>query len=149
MQVSKNFYLWEFVSSGIYRRWGNNSIWFLDKRIITASQFIRTRFDYPVTICNWHDAEPGDKIYQYSGYRSPSCKVGANLSQHKFGRAPDLKMLGKPNNGADELRDDIKKNFHLYKSMGLTTIESEDYAPNWCHLDCRWTGMKELFIVKP
>ena len=58
-------------------------------------------------------------------------------------------MFGKPNNGADELRQDIIRNFSLYQELGLTTIEHGDFARTWCHMDTRWTDMNELKIVRP
>ena len=73
----------------------------------------------------------------------------AKLGQHRFGRGVDYKMLGKPNNGADELRDDIINNFLPYRDLGLTTIEHGDFAKTWCHIDTRWTVIQELKIVKP
>ncbi|KKN88637.1 hypothetical protein LCGC14_0245280 [marine sediment metagenome] len=151
MKVSKNFDLREFVSPGVYRKWGDSSIWFLDQRVITLAQFIRDRFNYSGMICNWHwwYKGCGFQKYQYSGFRSPSCTIGAKLGQHRFGRGLDYKMMGKPNNGADELREDIEGHFSMYKERGLTTIEHRNFAPTWCHMDTRWTGIDELFIVKP
>ena len=145
MKVSTNFYLQEFVDEGTYKQWGDSSIWFVDPRIITLAQFIRERLGKPCTINNWH----GGGKFQYSGFRPPKCTVGASLSQHRFGRGIDLKVSGMESNGAPELRQDIENNYSIYRKVGLTTIEDGNYAPSWCHIDIRTTGMDELKIVKP
>ena len=145
MKVSKNFYLQEFVSPDIYKKYGDSSIWFIDQRLIIVVQILRNRIGMPLTINNWPDGN-----YKHSGFREPSCPTGAELSQHRFGRASDLKILGKENNGADIIRDEIKSNWNnVYKEPGLTTIEHEAYASVWAHIDIRYTGWDYLKIVKP
>lgn len=145
MQVAANFILEEFIPKEIYDKWGESSIWFIDKRIITIAQFIRDRFDHIVTINNWHKGG----TYNLSGLRPFDTSTGAGMSQHKFGRAIDVKMIGRFENGADEIRNDIISNFDEYRAIGLTTIEDGAIATNWCHIDCRWTNQAGLFIVKP
>ena len=143
MKVSNNFYLQEFVDEGTYASWGDSCIWFVDPRIITLAQFIRERLGKPCTINNWH----GGGKFQYSGFRPPKCTVGASLSQHRFGRAIDLKVKGMT---ADEVRSHIEEHWFLYhKATALSTIEDGNDAPSWCHIDIRTTGMDELKIVKP
>lgn len=147
MKVSQNFHLKEFVPTEIYKRFGSSSIWFIDKRVINICQFIRERFKRGVTVCN---ASSGGQ-YNYSGFDLPTggYRKGSSLSQHKFGRAADCKLLGEENKGADMLREDVINNFSLYKKLGLTTIEDAKFSPTWLHFDIRETGMDELKIVKP
>ena len=143
MKVSSNFYLQEFIDPDTYKRFGESSIWFIDPRIITLAQFIRERLAKPCTINNWN----GGGQYHYSGFRPPDCPIGATLSQHRFGRAIDLKVSGME---ADEVRADIQSHWDLYhKATALTTMEHEDFAPTWTHLDIRTTNSDELKIVKP
>ena len=142
MKVSTNFYLQEFVDPDTYKRFSNSSIWFVDPRIITLAQFIRERLGKPCTINNWN----GGGKFQYSGFRPAQCTIGASMSQHRYGRAIDLKVKSMT---ANEVRADIISNFDVYKKAGLTTIEHEDFAPSWVHLDIRTTNMDELKIVKP
>lgn len=140
MKLTNNFSLQEFIDPDTYKRFGSSSVWFIDPKIVTLAQFIRERLGKPCTINNW--ASGGS--YQYSGFRPPKCSVGASMSQHRFGRAIDLKVKGMK---ADEVREDIIKNFDIYKKAGLTTIEDGAYAPTWCHIDIRDT--EGLLIVKP
>jgi len=143
LKVSANFNLKEFIDPYTYGKFGDSSIWFIDPRIVTLAQFIRERLGKPCVINNWSTGGQ----YQYSGFRPPQCTVGAKLSQHRFGRAIDLKCSGM---SADEVREDIIKNFDVYKkSTALTTIEDGNYAPTWCHIDIRETNIEELKIVKP
>ncbi len=150
MKLTKNFYLWEFISPGIWRTRREKALWLLDKPTILIVQKLRTRIGKGITCCNWHDPIDGYPIYKYSGYRSPSCKIGAKLSDHRIAKSVDLKILGLPNRGADILRDEIITNYKsIYQPMGLTVIEHEDFAVNWCHLSTRWTGLNTLSIIKP
>lgn len=136
-KVSKNFWLHEFLPPEILEM-SPNGLLFLDPRLITICQFIRDRFGKPVTINNYIDGGP----YTNSGYRDPLCNIGAMFSQHKFGRASDLKV---EDNEPEEIRKDIIKNWDRYRQYGLTTIEAG--TPTWLHVDCRWTDSDDLLIV--
>ena len=141
--LTTNFRLEEFIDPGTFKKYGESSIWFIDSRIVTLAQFMRERLGKPCTINNWH----GGGQYQYSGFDPPGgYRKATSLSQHRFGRAMDLKVSGMT---ADEVRDDIIGNFDIYRKVGLTTIEDGDYAPTWCHIDIRETGLDTLKIVKP
>lgn len=141
MKVSTNFYLQEFIDPDTYKRFGNSSIWFIDRKIINLAQFIRERLGKPCTINNWSS---GGK-YQYSGFDPPGgFRKATSLSQHRFGRAMDLKVKGI---SPDEVREELITNFEIYERFGLGAIEDGAFAPTWCHIDVRES--KELLIVKP
>ena len=145
MKIAPNFTLQEFIDPATYGQFGESSIWFLDQRVINIAQFIRERFKESVVINDWNT---GGK-YKESGYRRPETTTGGAMSQHKFGRAIDVKLIGRANNGANDLRNDITTNFDIYRKFGLTAIEAAEFAPTWCHIDTRWTGLETLLIVKP
>ena len=134
MRVSQNFVVQEFIPPEIWERFGESSIWFMDKRIINLAQAIRDRVKLPVTINNWHTG--GD--YKYSGFDPPGgYRDVKSLSQHRFSRAMDIKIKGIfPRDVAKEIID----NFTIYKKYGLTTIEDPDFTSTWTHAD---------IIVKP
>lgn len=142
MKVSKDFYLTEFVSKNVYEQFGERSIWFVDPRIISVAQFTRDFFGKPIIINNWYD---GGK-YNYSGFREPKCTVGADLSQHRFGRAIDIKVSGLT---SEEVYTAIIKAQEKFMDAGLTTMEDVRDTPTWNHLDCRHTGSGNLLIVRP
>ena len=142
MKVSENFDLREFIPKDIYEAFGDRSIMFLDKRIIDIVQALRDITGKPVTINNWHT----DGKYSESGYRKPDTKTGAKYSQHKFGRAADVKVAGMT---PKDVVDIILKNQKFFVDLGLTTIENVEHTPSWTHLDCRWTGIKKINFVNP
>ena len=138
MKVSKDFTLAEFVPAAIYEHYVDKSIWFIDPKIVQMAQFIRDRFGKPVTINNYLSGGS----YQYSAFRDSACTIGATNSQHRHGRAIDFRIQGM---SPMEIRADIIKNFDLYRTTGLTTIEGG--TPTWTHIDCRYTNMDSLLIV--
>ena len=129
MKVSHNFELQEFVDPIIYRMRGDKSIELLDPKIIQIAEFIRGHFGAPVIINNWHN----NGQYSESGLRRFDCCTGAKYSQHKYGRAIDVKIKGVTD--YEEIRNEIRKNFALFRLVGLTTIERG--TPTWLHCDCR------------
>lgn len=132
MSLTKNFYLQEFVTPYLYKKWKDRSVIFVDERMIYLAQWIRDRFGKPMTINNWHS---GGK-FKYRGWRPPYCKVGSRYSQHKAGRGLDVSIVGI---SIKEIHEDIKDNQRLYYNYGLRVVESMEKAPTWMHLDCRTT----------
>ena len=142
MKVTKDFILQEFVPKEIYDQFGDKSIWFIDPKMPIIVQAIRDILGCPITINNWHLGGH----YNNSGYRTPKCTEGASLSQHRFGRAADLKPDGI---SIREAMDKVKANFPMLRAIGLTTIENIAFTKTWLHIDTRWTGSDELLIVNP
>jgi len=150
MRLSTNFSLDEFIDPATYKRFGTASTWFIDPTIVQVAQFIRTRFNKCVTINNWSSGGQ----YKLSGFRPMTSKVGASLSQHRFGRAVDIKIGSK--NDLEAVYEDILKNKDLYYKVGLRAVEDIKHTPTWIHLDCRWirsneiaSNEKEILIVRP
>lgn len=143
MRVSTNFYLKEFVPKEIYSKWGDASLWFIDSRIIQIAQFIRERHGKPVTI----NGTLNGHTYQYSGFDPPGgYRKASSLSQHRFGRAVDLKFSGMT---VQEAYKDIIDNQDIYLKIGLTTVENIGSTPSWLHIDIRKTNMNSIKIVNP
>lgn len=141
MKVAPNFDLRELVSPEAYATLGDSARWCIDPKLVDVVQAIRTIAGKPVTVNNWH---AGGR-YTQSGYRTPTEKTGAKLSQHRFGRAADLKIAGlTPLDGLQLLKD----NWYVLSRLGLTTVEDPEHTPTWLHVDTRWTGQDELLIVK-
>ena len=155
IKVSEHFYLDEFVSRNTYKRFGKKSIWLLDPRLIAQAEKFRIFLNTPIIINNW--AVGGS--YQNSGYRTPTVKVGSKYSQHRFGRAGDLKFpaLVKQGMTYEDIRDEIRENFcelqkvtykkggKTFFAFGMSTIEKD--TPTWLHFDKRNTEQNELFEV--
>lgn len=170
MKVSKNFNLKEFVSPLTWKRFGLKSIWFIDPKIIAIAQLLRDVTGARVTINDWHL----EGNYRYSGYRPPLIvrlkkifanrfepiktlneflkivkryKIGAAESDHKFGRAIDVKVKGLT---SGEVYNIIISHKSEFIKAGLTVMEDVSYTSTWNHLSCRNTGTKnEILIIQP
>lgn len=132
----------EFVSKTIYTQWGEKALWFIDPRIRKLANFTRKFFNKPVTINNWHTGGAFDQ----RGFREPESTVGAKLSQHRFGRAIDINVSGMTSN---QVYDTILANEKVFMDAGLTCLEDKVDTVSWTHLDCRYTGLDKILIVKP
>ena len=138
MKVSKNFELGEFIDPVTWMIRGQKSVELIDSRLITLAQFFHDYFKVPITINNWQSGGQ----YKESGLRTWLSKTGAAYSQHKYGRAADLKLEGLE---PEYVRNEIRKNWPVFKSAGLTTIEKD--TPTWVHIDVRFTGLETLLEV--
>lgn len=140
--ISKHFSIEEFVPKLIFTKYGENSKWFIDERVIYLAEFVREWFKVPVTINNWHSGGS----FQERGYRTPQSTTGASYSQHKTGRAIDFSVKGLT---ADQVRKEIMDYEYAFMVAGLTTLEDAAFAPTWVHADIRNTGLDTILIVKP
>lgn len=138
MKVSKDFELGEFIDPVTWMIRGQKSVELIDSRLIALVQFCRDYFNVRVTINNWHSGGQ----YKESGLRAWLSKTGAAYSQHKYGRAADLKFDGLE---PEYVRNEIRRNWPVFKAAGLTTIEKD--TPTWVHIDVRYTGMETLLEV--
>ncbi len=132
----------EFVPKKIYEQFGESSNWFVDPRLRKLANFVRTFFGKSVTINNW--AWGGQ--FDQSGFREPASTTGAPLSQHRFGRAMDIKIAGMT---PREVYNAILANEKVFMDAGLTCMENIDATPTWTHLDMRQTGSNRILIVNP
>lgn len=141
MKVSKNFDIREFVPKIIWDNYQENSIWFVDPRIIAIAQNVRDYFSAEMTINDWHYGG----TFQNRGYRTPASKIGAHYSQHKFGRAIDFNIKGLT---AKECYKIIQVNHDWFHLRGVKAMEDIRDTPTWIHLDCRNTLLNHILIVR-
>lgn len=151
---ARNFRYQEFFTEEYFEKYKNQPSYLInsiDPRLPLVAQFIRSRFDSPTKISNWHYAKPGDYIYNYSGLRPqgwtpkdwPEGKP--YYSRHLLGLCIDLKVA---NMSAKELQSDIRDNFSLYSKYGVSAIE--DDTPTWTHISVEntsWMNIKGLWII--
>tara|TARA_R110000824_G_scaffold55959_1_gene153632 strand:+ start:541 stop:966 length:426 start_codon:yes stop_codon:yes gene_type:complete len=128
-KLTENFYLQEFVTKDLYKKWKERAYIFVDERIIYLAQYIRSRYDKPMTINNWISSSEG---FNYRGWRPANCSVGSKFSQHKSGRAIDFNVSGM---SPEEIYKDIMDNEAHFYDYGLRSIikDTETYT----HIDCR------------
>lgn len=139
--VAPSFYLSEFLPRNVYDTFGLRGITLIDERTLILAQFFRNWFG-PSTINNWYDGGQ----YNESGYRAPKTKTGAEYSQHKFGRAFDVKVAGKK---PVDIYHEILAHEKEFMQAGLTRMEIVDFTPTWNHLDIAYTGEEHIVLVKP
>lgn len=142
MKIGAYFDLREFVPQIIWQKFGDKSLWFMDKKIFLLADFIRNRIGKSMTINNWNSGG----TFNLRGFRPPDTTTGGQLSQHKFGRAIDFNIQGM---APQEVYKDIIDNQDMYMKAGLTTVEDIAFTTSWNHVDIRQTNQNTLLIVKP
>lgn len=134
------FRIEELVSRDLFNQYKNKPhyLWGLfDDRLLITLDRLRERYG-KCQINNW----VWEGSFQYSGFREPVCKIGAALSQHRFGRAADLKFS---DISPEAIRKDIKSNPE-HKAFELIRCVEED-TPTWLHIDVRYhTGKGILWV---
>jgi len=110
-----------------------------DPRILWTADRLRELYG-PVYVNNWFWGGPN----QWGGWRPGNCPKGAKFSQHKFGRALDLKFK---NTTAEEVRADIRANNDRPAPGAFRHITCIEKGVSWLHIDCR--NYDGLLIVTP
>jgi hypothetical protein len=140
IRLTDDFIVQEFVPKEVYDVFGLKSAWFIDIRIVYICQFLRDYICKQLTVNDWYFG--GN--YNNSGFRKSDTTIGAVMSQHKYGRAVDIKIEGLT---PQEIEFTVVNQWIELRRLGLSTMEKIDKTPTWVHLDVRYTGMGSLFIV--
>lgn len=143
IEATPNFFLDEFIDPSTYASRGEKSLSLMDHRIIVFAQWLRETLGKPITINNW--ATGGQ--YRESGLRTFNTNTGAKWSQHKYGRAIDIKCKDATPNQIFAILKAHES--YLIQSQICTTIENLEFSKTWIHCDCRFTGKNEFLIVNP
>ena len=136
-----SFDIREFVPPETYAKWGERSIWFIDKEVILFAQWLKDYTDSTVTINNWQWGGPR----RDSGYRPPIHRNAkyAQESSHRRGKALDIVVKGYT---SEQIRMIIDNNYQfLNESFGVTGYEVD--TPTWTHVDFRPTGVAYLYKI--
>ncbi|MBL4831615.1 MAG: hypothetical protein JKY55_17240 [Aliivibrio sp.] len=123
----KYFTLEELIDQTTFNQFGNKAWWFLDEKALITLDQLREAFG-ALTVNNW--AIGG--AYQHSGFRHPLSAIGAKLSQHKFGRAFDVKSK---HYTPEQMQAFIIANPERFPY--ITTIENASQTKTWLHFDVR------------
>lgn len=143
----KYFALNELVPPHILAERGERAWALMDDRILRGADWLREKFG-PAII----NGKFGGKVFTESGLRDPfdTTPRSAKWSQHKFGRAVDMKFMKVT---AKEVYDYIIRNPSEARENGITTLEDIAHTPTWLHADCR--ALPDTFpdngilVVKP
>lgn len=130
--MSQHFVIQELVPPATFSRFGERAWWFLDPKIIAVLDALQEELgaERKIVVNSWHQRGQ----FQFSGFRPPDTTVGAALSQHRFGRAADVKVQGMT---PAQVLQVILAQKEKYIALGLTTIENIAKTPTWLHLDVR------------
>lgn len=155
IKVSKNFFLDEFIDPHTYLISEDRGLSILDFRLIKIAQRLRNKINRPLGINNWwgyfeenecdtpydeiiKDIESNsvltirgkkNRIFKWSGYRPPHCKIGAKRSAHKLGQAID------PKGDENYYYEIIKNNAKEFYNLGVRRLEDINITRGWLHLD--------------
>jgi len=141
----KYFALNEVIPPAIIAERGERAWALMDDRILRGADWLREMFG-PAVI----NGKYGGKVFTESGLRDPFTTTGAKWSQHKFGRALDLKFTKVT---CKEVYEYIIRNQPEARANGITTVEDIAFTGNWLHIDAR--KLPETFpdngilVVKP
>lgn len=134
-KISKNFYAHEFLPPGMFKMFGNNGLRYIDPQLIDIAEALRERFREPVTINNYYFK--GN--FSLSGLRPHHTNIGAKFSDHKFGRAIDVKIRDVD---PEDVRNEISINYPKWRDLGVTAIELN--TPTWTHISTANFNSKNL-----
>lgn len=143
IKISKNFNLDELVDPVTYFTDPDHGLSRIDPCIIDCLQLLRSlkgssigvnnwwgersAFTNVDTFSKWVDQTRG--VYQWSGFRSKKCKIGASKSKHKLGQAVD------PKGNQHELFKIVEDNAKLFYALGLRRLEDTSITNGWLHMD--------------
>lgn len=127
MYQCEHFNIKELVSQNVYADRGQKAWQLLDERALKTIDKLRKVFG-PTTINDWQWGGANE----YRGFREPECKIGAQYSQHRFGRAFDCHFRDVP---ARQAREYILQ--HLKEFPYITSLEMN---VRWLHFDVRNYG---------
>ena len=103
MKISQNFDIREFIPKLIWDKWGTNSTWFVNPKIVSIAEFYKSFFTtyfknkygnekvvtVLIVINNWHTGG----VKQWSGLRLPQSPDYREQSQHSFINAFDCELF--------------------------------------------------------
>lgn len=131
------FSVQELVPHETYSARGDAALELLDERLLRTLDALRDEYGR-IKINTW--ATGGD--LKYRGFRPRDCNVGAEYSQHRYGRAADITPLDTP---LEVVYEAIKDG--LYDE--ITTVENLQFTPTWIHVDVRNHRQEAVRVVDP
>jgi hypothetical protein len=131
MYYPKYFDIWELIPPDMLAlindkgsKWGFDTLF--DERLLITMDRLREQFGaMEANTWGW-----GGR-HCFRGFRLPSCRIGAELSQHRFGRAVDLMPL---DSTVGSIRQEIlwKPNSPRFQYIGGLEL-----GVSWLHIDVR------------
>jgi len=127
----KHFKAQELVPPSVFDIRGDKSIQLFDVNALKLLDWLRDRYG-SATVNNWswggNFSQSGLRTVEHYGSFE---KYNKSFSQHKYGRAFDVKFKSKT---AEEVRTDLKAMWEL-KGLGFSITLEDDVS--WLHVDTR------------
>lgn len=118
----------------------DDQLWgLMDTKLLAVLERLREDIGKPFTVNNYTSKEVVK--YYNRGYRSKYCKVGAEKSMHKVGKAIDFTVEGME---PEKVRKYIIANHAKYPE-----IRRMETGVSWVHIDTKDTGTSEIVLFKP
>lgn len=145
MRINKYFQLEEFVYPELFQQRGWSAIKSVDSRIISSATQIREYTGFCLIINDWAWNPKG---FELRGVRPFETKIGAEFSNHKYGRAIDFDLYEKGKRiESDEVREIVKQMKAAGKLFSITGME---LGVNWCHIETSFSRHPEkIYLFKP
>ena len=109
-----------------------------DERLLITADFIRDMFGVMI-VNDWADGGS----FRYRGFRPGDCDVGAEYSQHRFGRGLDLIPLEK---SVYKIREEI---LNYPDSPRFKLIGGLEMNIPWLHIDVRARKDGNILLFNP
>lgn len=126
---TRHFALEELVDPTTLQELGPKAWILFDDRALITLDALRDEFG-PITVNNWHKGGPR----RWSGFRPQDCPVGAEYSQHRYGRAFDCIFAQA---SADDVRKDLLEDPDGYPYITAIEVPKRGEEMGWLHFDCR------------
>lgn len=136
MYIPKYFKVQELVTPELYAAKKDKAIEVMDEKILMSLDAIRSFLGCPIIVNNWHI----NGKRSLCGWRPKDCAIGAKNSSHKSGMAVDF-ICGLSATAVRKLILNNQWRFPLITRM-------EDNV-SWVHIDCKFTGRKEIILFNP
>jgi len=120
MYKCKHFGIKELVSKKVYEDRGTKAWGLLDERALKTLDALRDRFG-STTVNDWSWGGAN----QYRGFREDGCGVGAEYSQHKYGRAKDCTFR--------DVSAEVVRQYILDNPDEFPYISSIEMGVSWLH----------------
>lgn len=151
VQVTRNFYLDEFVDPYTFFNSCDNGLSLIDDRLFDVAQLLRYLHTKPISINNWWKyyqkykdvysieyiiikIERSKKLNKWSGLRTTRTTTGSSRSAHRTFSDGVCKAID-PKGNEVKLFKIVKDNAAAFYAIGVRRLEDFNITEGWLHLD--------------
>jgi len=144
--------LWDYFTNKYGEGTGTLGMRYINPKIVTFMEWLRSTLGKPITINNWHKNLPPENTFDGRCLRLPSDSAYRISSDHNFSMAIDFDVQGMQ---AEEVRQVLITKYSTdFLRLGAFTMEK---GTNWVHVGFAdltsngWTCEKQngIGLIKP